>query len=95
MHLQPRSQDHCSRSSKLGHYFRGERVSFKLYSSSSKSQLQVLIETLERLIKEGYGPRDIAVLFSKKDCIPDHSFGFPYCSATENSLLGKQHKQCP
>lgn len=32
-----------------------------------------------------YGPRDVAVLFSKKDCIPDHSFGFPYCSATENS----------
>ena len=25
------------------------------------------------------------MLFSKKDCIPDHSFGFPYCSATENS----------
>ena len=24
------------------------------------------------------------MLFSKKDCIPDHSFG-SYCSATENS----------
>lgn len=69
----------------LGHNFMGEKVSVKPYSSSSTSQLQVLNKTLEELIKEGYGPRDIAVLFSKGDCIPDRRFAGPaYCSAAGN-----------
>ena len=74
-------QDHPT----LGHNFMGEKVSFKSYGSSSTSQLQVLNETIEELIKDGYGPRDIAVLFSKSNCIPERSFGQNCCSATENS----------
>ena len=67
----------------LGHDFKGEKVSVRHYTS--KSQLQFLHEIIRGLIEEGYELRDIAVLFSKRDCIPDRSFGYPYCSATGNS----------
>ena len=69
----------------LGHDFKGEKVSVRHYTKSSKSQLQFLHEIIRGLIEEGYELRDIAVLFSKRDCIPDRSFDYPYCSATGNS----------
>lgn len=54
----------------LGHDFVGEGVKMIKYSKSETSQLDVLSTTLRKLLKDGYTKGDIAVLFSKKDCIP-------------------------
>ena len=60
----------------LGHDFEGENVAFRQYTSSKQSQLDVLTKTVRDLLNEGYRPRDLAVLFSKSDVIPNNlSFG--------------------
>ena len=59
----------------LGHDFEGENVATRYYTSK-QSQSDVLTKTVRRLLDEGYRPRDLAVLFSKGDVIPnDLSFG--------------------
>ena len=72
----------------LGHDFDGEDVSVLSYTSSKESQSDVLTKTVRGLLDEGYRPRDLAILFSKGDVIPnDLSFGSSCLigSAKENS----------
>ncbi|XP_029214056.2 schlafen family member 5-like [Acropora millepora] len=60
----------------LGHDFEGENVATRYYTSSKQSQSDVLTKTVRGLLDEGYRPRDLAVLFSKGDLIPNNlSFG--------------------
>ena len=68
----------------MGHDFEGEDVKVICYSRSAESQVDVVNETLDRLLDEGYRKGDIAVLFKKKECIPN-GLAFHYKSATENS----------
>ena len=72
----------------LGHDFDGEDVAFRQYTSGKQSQSDVVNKTVKDLLHQGYRHRDLAVLFSKTNAIPDDlSFG-PFCrivSAKENS----------
>ena len=72
----------------LGHDFEGENVATRYYTSSKQSQSDVLTKTVKDLLDEGYRPRDLAVLFSKVDLIPNNlSFGSCLIgTAKENSL---------
>lgn len=72
----------------LGHDFEGENVAIRYYTSRKQSQSNVLTKTVKDLLDEGYRPRDLAILFSKGDVIPnDLSFGSSCLigSAKENS----------
>lgn len=72
----------------IGHDFEGEKVAVRHYTSSKESQSDVLTKTVGALLREGYRPRDLAVLFSKGDLIPSNlSFGSdcPIGTAKENS----------
>ena len=72
----------------LGHDFQGESVSTCGYTSGKQSQSDVVNKTVKDLLHQGYRHRDLAVLFSKRNAIPDDlSFG-PFCpivSAKGNS----------
>lgn len=71
------------KSLEMGHDFEGDEVNVINYSRSAKSQTDVVKETLERLLKDGYREEDIAILFKKGACIP--RFSFSSKAATENS----------
>ena len=71
------------KSLEMGHDFEGEAVKEMFYSRSEKSQICVVKETLDTLLKDGYREGDVAILFKKKDVIPRLPFSFK--SATENS----------
>lgn len=68
----------------LGHDFEGECEEVREYSESETSQLDVLNETYNNLLKNGYKEGDVAILFKKTDCIPQ-DLPFRYKTATENS----------
>lgn len=51
----------------IGHDFSGEKVSFVKYPEGK--QINYLILVIKSLLKEGYGKRDIAVLFGKQHSI--------------------------
>ena len=52
----------------MGHDFDGEKPIFKRYSRGE--EMAALKEVVLSLFKEGYSERDIAILYSKEDCIP-------------------------
>ena len=61
--------DRSAREIEMGHNFDGEKPVFKSYSRGE--EMAALKEVLLSLFKEGYSERDIAVLYSKEDCIPE------------------------
>lgn len=67
----------------MGHDFEGENVEVKPYSRNERSQSDVVNETLDRLLNDGYREGDIAFLFQKGDSIPQ--LCFPFKSAKDNS----------
>ena len=60
--------DHSARQIEMGHDFDGEKPIFKRYSRGE--EMAALKEVVLSLFKEGYSERDIAILYSKEDCIP-------------------------
>ena len=60
--------DNSARQIEMGHDFDGEKPIFKRYSRGE--EMASLKEVLLSLFKEGYSERDIAILYSKEDCIP-------------------------
>lgn len=60
--------DNSARQIEMGHDFDGEKPIFKRYSRGE--EMAALKEVLLSLFKEGYSERDIAILYSKEDCIP-------------------------
>ena len=67
----------------MGHDFEGENVEVIQYSRTARSQVDVVKETKDRLLNDGYREGDIAILFKKQACIP--CLAFSSTSATENS----------
>ena len=78
------TEDNVTDFLELGHDFEGEGVDTISYSKSETSQLNVLTETYNKLLKDGYREGDVAILFKKKDCILS-DLPFKYKTATENS----------
>ena len=63
------NREEATRQLTIGHDFSGEKVSPVKYPEGK--QITYLILVLKSLLKEGYGKRDIAVLFGKQESIPE------------------------
>lgn len=63
-----RLREEATRQLTIGHDFSGEKVSSVKYPEGK--QIAYLILVLKSLLKEGFGKRDIALLFGKQESIP-------------------------
>lgn len=69
----------------MGHDYAGEKVKFIPYKASGENSLAGKVnEVIQNLFDDGYRNGDIAVLFGKKDCIPEVGLNVITVSAEQN-----------